>query len=415
MRVPRRIFHIGNNERGEVWLTDEDLETHLHVKGLSRSGKSKLLMRIIRKIIYTRRGCIVFDPDFELYWEILKYAAFMGIQNILFFNPAMEKRIVGSNSFQTPYTDEPRIITKAERMVSATLKIFGVENASFFVNIERWLRCIYYVILEQKLSICDLDCFLYWSLKEKRDAIIKQVRSETIKTDLLEFYDTTKAGFKDDIKSTRNKLQRFIHPQVRRVMGLTTNNIDLEEILDNQQILVCNYQVADDDLIGKTSTRLIGTLKLNEIWEITRKRKNKVENYVIIDEAHEFLNDDIVEALPRCAKKGLHFILAHQEDSQLANYRMKGAMQNAQIKIFFRTEEDPKEKRWFTLRRPDHSTIEAMVPETKSAPVSDEAAEEYLEKILARFLSASEVDKLLATAQDKQAPAKQLTDEDFLL
>jgi hypothetical protein len=208
-------IHIGNNVRegGHVYLTSKELATHVHGIGLSQNGKSRLIQYIAQQLIKAGKAFALIDPHFTLYRDLLAWIVTMRYARpIVLFNPSYLKRIVGFNPVISVYTDEARLMTKAERLVTSVLRIWRAENPNHFSNIERWLRCIFYVILEQQLSIGAIRYFVYWHQKPERDKLIAQVKSESIKDQLRDFYSVPEWKFKQDIESTRNKVQKFIHP-----------------------------------------------------------------------------------------------------------------------------------------------------------------------------------------------------------
>lgn len=298
-------------------------------------------------------------------------------------------------------------------MADATLKVWGADNPRFFSNIQRWLRCLYYVLLEQKLTIADLECFLYWHTKEKREAIIPKIHHPRIKNDLIDFYSKSKSQFDTDIQTTRNRLQDFIHPHVQRIVGLHKNNIDLQRILDKQEILLGNFQPADDYLIGESNLKVIGALMINEIWEIVRRRKEPIDYYLIIDEFASYITPDISNLLTEANKYGLHLILIHQEPDQVKS--IAGPMQNAQTKLIFRQENSPKEARWFTLRRANHETVEVKTPDVHKFEVPERTMQSYINKLTRKHFTIEEVDRILYRPNNESNPQDdELSYEDLL-
>jgi hypothetical protein len=147
---------------GPVYLTEADFLTHLHVQGLSRSGKSFWLLYLIRELIRWRKSFCLLDPHGSLYRDVLAHIVAYSIgRPVVLFDPSYEQRIVGFNPFITEYTDEARKMTKAERLGQQLMKVFGLENSDQFGNIERLLRALFFVLLDRELSICDLKYFLY--------------------------------------------------------------------------------------------------------------------------------------------------------------------------------------------------------------------------------------------------------------
>ena len=415
--MSNKILYIGRAlSGGRIYLTLKDLITHLHILGLSRSGKSVWLYHVILELLRLGKQFLLLDPHGSLYRDVVSYlAARWYTRRIVLFDPSYEKRIVGFNPFLTSYTDEARIMTKAERMCQATLKVFGLKNSDQFGNIERWLRSIYYVILECRLTICELRYFIYWQYEQERNQIIDDLSSDAVREDLREFYATGKAEFNKNISSTRNKLQRFTHPHMRRIMGLRENNVELDSIVKGNYNLLCNLQAAEDDLAGRENMKVLGTLMISELWEITRKRTRPRELYLIVDEMQEFLTPDLAQMLPQSAKYGLHCILAHQHPGQLTA-EIEVAIKNAQTKIFFSTEEKPKKQKQFSLRLADHTTVEAQAPEIRMLNVRPQRVEQYVAYLTQFFMTADQVDRRLPklTSGSAVSPDRELTEEDFI-
>lgn len=394
-------LHIGRNleEGGNVYLKGKDLITHVHGMGLSRSGKSMLMLYILQQLVRQRKPFCLIDPHGSLYRDFLGWlVAHNYRQPITLFNPSYESWIVGFNPFLTQYEDEARIMTKAERLSQQLLRVFGLENSDQFGNIERWLRAFFYTVLDWDLSISDLKYLLYWEFEKERRGLIEMVSSEIIRADLKELY-SSKTEFEKKINSTKNKLQRFTHPQMRRIMGLKENNINLPAVIEKKQSILCNLQASEDDLVGKENMRALGTLLISEIWELFRKRTKPQEFYLIVDEAQEYMTPDLAAILPQSAKYGLHLMLFHQHPGQLTP-GIASAIKNAQTKLFFSTEDVPKEQRQFTLRRSNGEDIlcQSLLMTLRAA--SQSRIDQYIKFMTQSFMTCEQVDERLSISRN---------------
>lgn len=397
-------IEIGRNVKGGgEYLASKEFESHLHVVGLTRSGKSMWLLELVLKLLRLGKAVGVIDPHWKLVNFILSYLVCHSINRpVTLFSPSYEKYTVGFNPFQTPYTDEGRKMTKAERLSQQLMHVFGMENTDQYGNIEKYLRAIFYTILDRNLSIADLDCFLYWSLEDKRRPIIEAVSSVEVKAELKDLY-SSKTEFDRKISSTKNKLQRFSHRQMKRIMGLKENNINLDALIENKGILLCNLQPSETDLVGRENMRALGTLLISELWESFRKRTKPQEFYLVVDEMTEYMTPDLIEILPRSAGYGLHCILVHQDQGQLSP-ALASAIKNAQTKIYFSTEDSPKQQRYFTLRKADHSTADVIAPLVNLHKIPQERIDRYVEQTTRHFLTPEEVDARLKTSHNEDTP-----------
>jgi len=404
-------IHIGRNveEGGKVLLTLKDFLSHLHVTGLTRSGKSKLILMICIALIEMRKAFLLLDPHGDLYRDVLAELARRNYkQDLVLFDPSNEKRIVGMNFFTTPYKDEGRIMTKAERLSKQLTRTFGLESTDAYGNIEKFLRAFFYTILDRKLSVCDLVYFLHWSFKSKRDPIIEKISSLEIQAELKDLY-SSKVEFDRKIGPLQNKLQRFIHPQMKRIMGLTDNNVNFEALIEKQRIMLCNLQPSENDLVGQDNTRALGTLLISEFWQQFIKKTEYKEFYLIADEAQTYFTPDLLEILPQSAKRGLHLILAHQDQGQLTP-ALASAIKNAQTKIRFSTEENPKDQRMFTLRRANGEEILCEAPLMPKRFFDRKKVEALIERNTQFFMTPEQVDERLNTSQNNGKPTEEELD-----
>jgi len=423
------MIHVGNtDDRTRVFLSSHDLQTHVHALGASRKGKSKLAEYIVRQLVKTQKAFCLIDPHGELYGNLLQWLAYVRPKHdVILFNPSYEKRIVGFNPFTiADPTDEAKLSTKVDRMVAATLLAWGQTDANNTPRLERWLRTLYFTILEQGLSIDAARFFLSYEHKSVRDSIIAQIRSPAVREEWMNLLaSSTKHGFVGRLESVGNRLQRFVaHPTIRRMMSVSTNSIDIEALTNGKHSLIANLQPSD--LLSEDVARITGTLLLNEIWEVVRRRKVRGgkrprDFFVIIDEFQNFATPDVSTMLDEGAKYGLHLILLHQRLSQL-NADLQGAIKNAHTRCIFgglpkgEAEEmlygskpstpiaEPKEdvnatvmhsRQHFTLRRPEKRLEFVTTPLVEEYGLGSETVERYVAQKLARYLTVREVDALL--------------------
>jgi hypothetical protein len=342
----RPIF-IGKDEDGHpIHLGDRELETHVHGIGASRTGKSKLIEWIARELVRNRQGFCLIDPHGFLYNDLVRWLAYVRPnRDIILFEPAAEDRIVGFNPFQKKEQGAGSLGALVDRRVQATVKAWGATSTDETPRLERWLRCLYWALMERGYSLDFARYFLLWQEKKVREYLIRAIRSDTVRSEWQELASIGKLqDFWNQIESTKNRLLfRFVEPQqIKRTMGLGFNNIDLEEVVARGKILLVNLQPRQHQL-SRENARVIGTLLLSELWEIASQRQQTGAGkppspfFLMIDEFQLFLTPDVPEMLDQAAKYGLHLLLFHQHLSQLKRIDLDayGAMANARVKLVF--------------------------------------------------------------------------------
>jgi len=398
---------------GDLLLTSDDLKTHLHGIGKSRSGKSKLIELICRELVIKRRGFCLVDPHGELFRDLLQWLAVIKPRRAVhLFEPSNTRHVVGFNPFTLASKREDWVMTKTEKMVAATMRAWGSGDMSSTPRLAKWLKRLYYTLIEGDLSIADVDCFFNYSQSARRNRIINSIKNESIKAQWRQLYDMKPGAFATYIESMENRLEMFSHPQVRRILGLRENCIKLREIINGQEILMVNLQPSP--VISDENNRVIGTLLVNELWQIFRERTKSDKRYpyyLIVDECQKYLTPDIAAMLDEAAKYGLHLMLFHQREAQL-DKNLSSALQNAQTKFIFSTEDEPKKQRHFRFIRPGGERIDAEVPEVKTFPLNDVTLTTYKELLLAGFMSAREIDSIL-NEQDNNQQQRDVSDDDL--
>lgn len=336
---------IGYDERNEpLHLTADDLASHLLGIGASRYGKSKLVEWLCRQLIRDRRGFCLIDPHGHLFNDLVRWLAYVAPEQdrgIKLFIPGHNQRSVGFNPFR-PGRGDPSV--QADRRVQATVKVWGAAGTDETPRLERVLRILYYALIERGLSPDFARYFLSFTERETREHLVAGITNPVVRGEWEELcaYDRPQ-DFNGQIESAKNRLTRFLSSlQVRRMIGLNTNCLDLEDVIENGEILLVNLQPTDD--FTEENGRLVGTLLVNELWEIARRRKqtamgrSPADFFVILDEFQKFITPDIGSMLAESAKYGIHLLLFHQFLAQLKlqdELTYHSVMTNCQTKIAF--------------------------------------------------------------------------------
>lgn len=335
---------IGHDEGNRpIHLTEGDLETHVQGVGASRTGKSKLIEAVARQLTLDRgTGFCLIDPHGFLYKDMLRWLAYMQPRReILFINPSSAARIVGFNPFKK-LTGDPG--ARVQRVVQVMLKAWGQTNSDETPRLERWLRCVGHVMVEGGYTIEASRYLVSWDERRIRDELVRRVKGALIQQEWEELRAYKRLpDFNLQLESTKNRLFRFLDSlPIRRMMGLSTNCIDLEDVIEKGKILLVNLQPSED--ITEEQSKLIGALLISEIWEAARRRKQGPGGrppippfHLIVDEFHEFLTPTIPHMLTAGAKYGLHLWLFHQNFAQLREREAEilGALDSARLKLVF--------------------------------------------------------------------------------
>jgi hypothetical protein len=337
---------IGHTDEGEpIELTEQDLATHVHGIGASRFGKSKWLEWFARENILAGQGFCLIDPEGTAYNNLVEWLAYIDAPpiEVILFNPSYPGRVVGFNPFRRR---KEEVGVQAERMLSATLKAWGQDNPNQTPELERWLRGVYHALLNSGYSLPFARYLVSWDEKVVRQHLVRHIPDDGMvrsQWNELEQARTSK-DFREPLRATLNRFSRLLDSrQIRRLMGLGTNNLDFEDIIEGNKVLLVNLQ--QSSVLTQVEARLLGTLLISDIWEAALGRETpgglpKSHWHLLIDEFHNFLTPDMPLLLDRAAKRGIHCFLFHQrlghlkQDPSDANIA-DAVMTNAQVKLIF--------------------------------------------------------------------------------
>jgi len=402
-------------EIGKIRIAEEELTTHIHGIGLSRSGKSKLIELICRQLAMKGRGFCFIDPHAKTCNDLIEYFAMLTpTKRVWLFESSNRQHVAGFYPFALDPLEEDYIYTKAERMLAATMRAWDVSDPTKTPRLSKWLRRIYYTLIEQQLNFYDAECFLEYSQSAKRNAIIAKIQNPSIKTAMQKLYEKKPEAIESYLESTESRLEVFRHPHVRRIMSIRENSLDLRGIINRQEILLVNLQ--HSNVLSLDNTRVLGTLLINELWNLFVERGKKAglpPYYLIVDECQLYATPDISAMLDQAAGFGLHLMLFHQRKGQIAK-DVSEALENAQTNFIFSTQDERKEQRQFTFVSRAGEELDAEVPEVKRYPLSESSVQAYKKRLLKGFMSAQEIDAILQTqSAGSQRPKSEVTEDDL--
>lgn len=333
-------LHLGYDALNrQIHLEPDDRKCHMHVIGSSGSGKSKFLEWMMRGDLKNRQGFCLLDPHGTLYDDVANYCAHQVLdREIILLNLSKPESIIGFNPFQR--ASDNSVAVQVDRRISATMHAWGVENADQTPTLERTLRLIYTVMIEQNLGLPQVKHLIDFNAKEIRSQLVDQLQSELIAAEWRELQALKAKEWRDETLSARNRFFRFLtSPALTRFMGLPGRTLDLKEVMDQGKVLLVN--LAPSDELSEENARVFGALLVNEFFECARRRPKDTRGrdpkpyYLYMDEFQSFVSIDIADMLDQVRKFGLFSILSHQRFGHLDENITDAVLTNCRIKAVF--------------------------------------------------------------------------------
>lgn len=335
---------LGWASDGEVTLTEEDRESHIHILGAPGEGKSKLLELLIRQDIDRGYGCCFLDPTpyGETAYKVLKYCIKQGVQKVLLIDPHDFPVVPVINPF---HYSAPANVSVGNIM--DTIRILwndkGYEGTA---RINRYLPAILRALHQSKLTLHEA---LYFSdkhhpvYKHRRDQILDNLHpldSSRVILESLFSSHTSKSIFNIEFESTIRRLNPFSDDVMKLIVGSNVEPINFQKMVSDGWVILVNLY--PHGVWGDEQQRLLGTLVINEvIYAIHRLKASGWQGiyYLYVDEIGDYATKKLADVLDKERKSGLRFTVAHQRFNQITDENVLSAVKGStKIKVLFNTQ-----------------------------------------------------------------------------
>jgi hypothetical protein len=321
------------DESLEVRLNTEQRLRHVYMIGASGTGKSSLLINLIRQDIENGEGVGVLDPHGDLIERILGIIPPERVDDVVLVDPSDPEYSVGFNILSAHSDLEKNLL--ASDLVSIFQRLstsWGDQLGSVLQN-----ACLAFLESSEKGTLSDLRRFLIEPAF--RDKFLQTVQD----SDIVYYWRKAfpQLGGNKSIGSVITRLNSLLSPKpVRHMISQAENRLDFTHILDTGKIFLAKLP---EGQIGKENSYLIGSLLVAKFQQLVMGRQaQKMELrrpfWLYIDEFQSFIAPSMAQILSGARKYGFGMILAHQELHHLErNSDVKSAvLSNPYTRIVFR-------------------------------------------------------------------------------
>lgn len=325
--------NIHNGKSSPVRLTADQRVQHMHVIGVQGTGKSTLLLHLIRQDIENGEGVGVLDPHGDLIGQILDIIPAKRIQDVVLVDPSDEEYSVGFNVLHAHSDLEKTLLS------SDLVSIFERLSASWGDQMGSVLKNAILAFLESREggTLQDLRRFLL-------EPQFRERFLDTVSDPGIAYYwrkGFTQLSGNKSIGPVITRLNDFLSPKpIRYMVSQKTSRLDFGAILDTGKIFLAKLPHGQ---MGKENSFLLGSLFVAKIQQLVMARQTqemsvRKDFYLYIDEFHNFITPSMAEILTGARKYRLGLILAHQELRQLERDRevASAVLANPYTRVIFR-------------------------------------------------------------------------------
>lgn len=344
VQQPQGVFLGHNVHAGKiipVRLNPEQLTQHVHILGKQGTGKSTLLLNVIRQLIESGSGVAVLDPHGDLIQKILGLIPQERIDDVVLVDPADAEYSVGFNILSAHSELEKNLL--ASDLVSMFQRLstsWGDQMDSVFRN-----AVLAFLESDRPGTLHDLRRFLIEPAY--RADFLTSVRD----ANLIYYWQKVfpQLGSNKSIGPIATRLNEFLMPKpVSHMLAQPENRLDFGSIMDTGKIFLAKLSKG---LMGEKDSHLLGSLLVSKFQQLAMARQAQAVSArrdftLVIDEFADFITPTMAQILTGARKYRLGLVLGHQELRQLQrNEEVASAVMGSPFtRICFRVGDDDARK-----------------------------------------------------------------------
>ncbi len=335
----------------KIGLTADERRRHVYILGATGTGKSTMLLSMIKQDIEHNKGLSIIDPHGDLIEQILSVIPRERIADVVYFNPDDIGYPMGINLLElTPGLSEEDSVREKEFIAESIISVFNKIYTDKYSGPR--MEYILRNTIHTAFTVPDATLFTVYKLLINT-SFRKSVTRGLTDENLQDFwkYEFAKAGDYQKVKMISpitNKIGRFLFsPTAKRILEQGKSTINFDSIMNEGKILLCNLSKGK---IGEDNSSVFGVLLMAKIQLAALKRarmkqEDRKDFFLYVDEFQNFATPAFAQILSEARKYRLGAILAHQTTSQLEDVSLVNiTLANTGTVICFRTA-NPEDER----------------------------------------------------------------------
>jgi hypothetical protein len=314
--------HPSYQEKLGVRLQTEDRRRHTYVVGKTGTGKSIMLLNMVKQDLDSDAGLCLVDPHGDLISAVMQHIPDHRIDDVVLLDPSDPDRVAGLNFLEASAEDDAsekdflvqEVISMIIRMVDYNVEMYGPLGQQM-----TRMACLTLMGLPEKATLIEVP--LLFSNVEYLKSVLARLEDEELKHWWQnEWMRKTDVQRNEVLGWFTSKFQSFVSaPSVRRVVGQSESTFDIRDVMDRGKILLVNLSRGR---VGGLNSALLGSMVVSKIlWAATQRawqpQESRRDFYLYVDEFQNFITDNFETILSEARKYRLNLIVAHQHLAQL--------------------------------------------------------------------------------------------------
>ncbi len=319
--IPEEGILLGHNVyrgiKSEIRMKNEDRFRHFYVIGQTGTGKSSILLSMIKQDIAGGKGVCVVDPHGSLVEDIMPHIPRERADDVIYFNPADLERPMGLNLLEADTPEEKDLVALDAMNIMIKLfdeEIFGPRIQDYFRN-----GCL--TLMDNPDGGAITDIVRLFTDDAYQKILVDKVQNPIVKSFWIHQMAKTGAREKQEmIPYFAAKFGAFVtNTMMRNIIGQTKSAFDFLDVMQEGKILLMNLSKG---LTGDINSRLLGLIIVSKLQMAALRRQKmrpeeRVDFFLYIDEFQNYITDSIESILSEARKYRLSLNIAHQYIGQL--------------------------------------------------------------------------------------------------
>jgi hypothetical protein len=327
VNLPQRGIILGKNIfRGEettVRVADNDRRRHFYILGQTGTGKTNLMVNMIKQDIENGKGVCFIDPHGQDVERILGMVPPERAEDVIYFNPGDVERPIGLNilEYDPNYPEQKTFL--ANETVNIFKKLWEALPEAFGPMFEQYMRNALLLIMDDPDSGSTLlevpkvladTKFRHYKLSKTDNIVVKDFWEK----------EAEKAGgeaaLANIVPYITSKANVFLaNDLMRPIICQQKSAFDFRKVMDEQKILLVNLSKGK---LGDFNSYLLGLIIVGKFLmaafsRVDASEEKRPDFYLYIDEFQNFTTDTIATILAEARKYKLNLIVGHQFIGQL--------------------------------------------------------------------------------------------------
>lgn len=317
MNTQTHRLTLGARASGEFVTLDEDeRRRHLYLVGQTGTGKSTLLLNLLRQDFESGAGVALLDPHGDLARAALEHIPRQRTNDLVYIDPADIERPIGFNPLSRVPPDLAPIV--ADGIVSAFRHVWP----------DSWGPRLDYILTNAVRALLDVPgatLLMLPRLLIDTPYRVQLVHRHVCDPVVRAYWQNEYAGYtesfrREAIAPIQNKIGKaLMTPSLRNMLAQPRSTITPRRLMDEGAIVICNLSKG---ALGESTAHLLGALLVTALAQAALSRADTPADkrrvfHLYADEFQSFATESFSLVLSEARKYGLTLTLAHQYLDQL--------------------------------------------------------------------------------------------------